>query len=209
MYLGGVCLFEMASVWKGQWFHCGLKLLACRMSFGMVEYVCIFKCDCACTYLDIYIHAYIHTYIHTYMHTYTRNSCCSGTSRFYLVPCSQTAFETKTKEFEFQTDQSTEALSFVKGHFALSAQLRAEGVCQSEIPDWSVVFSRHFPTFQVFFGYINMFQKSRNIVINHGLHQKVTSFHLQNWCNTKIHHLKSVCGPSKKVISDMTLVVFF
>ena len=148
------------------------------------------SCDCVYTYF--YIFTYMHICIHTYIHTYTRCSCCSGTSRFYLVPCSQTAFETKTREFEFQTDQNTEALSFVKGHFALSAQLRAEGVCQSEIPDWSVVFSKYFSTFQVFFGYINMFQKSRSIVINHFLNQKVTIFHLQNWCNTKIHHLKSV-----------------
>ena len=146
------------------------------------------------TYRQTYIHTHIHTYTHTHIHTYTytRSSCCSGTSRFYLVPCSQTAFETKTREFEFQTHQNTEALSFVKGHFALSAQLRAEGVCQSEIPDWSIVFSSYFSTFQVFLGYINVFQKGWSIVINHFLHQKVTSFHLQHWCNTKIHHLKSV-----------------
>ena len=47
---------------------------------------------------------------------------------FYFALFSQTAFEIKSREFEFQTDQNAEALSFVKGHFALSAQLRAEGV---------------------------------------------------------------------------------
>ena len=85
---------------------------------------------------------------------------------FYFALFSQTAFEIKSREFEFQTDQNAEALSFVKGHFALSAQLRAEGVffdcrvCVRVKYQVGVigVFSRFlwavFSMFQVFFGNI-------------------------------------------------------